>query len=178
MNTPIESPKGRLQLKSPDARTYCSFRLQNGLFGIDALAVKEITVLPTLTPIPHSPDAVRGYVNLRGQIVLVLDMNCLLQTGESSIGLETRLVVFRARLGDPFGILVDRIGDIVELSDEQIEKRGTDAFPRKGNGDSPQDALITGVGKLDNELLTLLDAGKLLPQIDAAIVQYYKRAYH
>jgi purine-binding chemotaxis protein CheW len=168
-----------LKTDSPVAGTYCTFLVRGGLFGVDALAVKEITAVPPLTPIPHAPEAVRGYVNLRGQIVLVLDSQGILHGGEMAIGPETRIVVFRAHLGDPFGMLVDSIGDIVELSGERIERPAYGATSRDENGGSPlHEELFFGIGKLDRGLLTILDAGKLLPHLDAVIEQYRKKAYH
>jgi purine-binding chemotaxis protein CheW len=178
MKTLTEQNVEPIEADSQAARTYCTFRLEGGLFGIDALAVKEIAVMPPMTPIPHAPAAVRGCVNLRGQIVLVLDANALLRIGETAIDSLTRLIVFRAHLGDPFGILADRIGDIVELCDNEIEKRISAAISRENTGDSPQDELIAGIGKLDGELLTILDGGKLLPHVEAVIEQYVKKAYH
>jgi purine-binding chemotaxis protein CheW len=168
-----------LKAESPVAHTYCTFQLQGGLFGIDALAVKEISVLPPLTPIPHAPSSVRGYVNLRGQIFLVMDLNRLLQLGETMLGFDTRLIVFRAHLGDPCGILVDSIGDMVELSADRIEQHLSGDLSREKAADLlPQDDLIAGVGKLDTGLLTLLDAGKFLPHIETEIAEYNKKAYH
>jgi purine-binding chemotaxis protein CheW len=168
-----------MNYESSTPHTYCTFQLQGGLFGIDALAVKEISVLPPLTPIPHSPASVRGYVNLRGQIFLVMDLNRLLQLGETTLGFGTRLIVFRAHLGDPCGILVDSIGDMVELSADRIEQHQGGALPHEKAADSlPQEELIAGVGKLDAGLLTLLDAGKFLPRIETEIAEYNKKAYH
>jgi purine-binding chemotaxis protein CheW len=168
-----------LQAESSGAHTYCTFQLQGGLFGIDALAVKEISVLPSLTPIPHAPSSVRGYVNLRGQIFLVMDLNRLLHLGETRVGFDTRLIVFREHLGDPCGILVDNIGDMVELSTDRIEKHQSGALPREQSADSlPQEELIAGVGKLDAGLITLLDAAKFLPRIVTEIAEYNKKAYH
>jgi purine-binding chemotaxis protein CheW len=161
---------------SPTARTYCTFQLQGGLFGIDALAVKEISVLPPLTAIPHAPAAVRGYVNLRGQIVLVLDLNRLLRLGESTLDSDTRFVVFRSHTGGPHGILVDRIGDMVDLSAERIENTANGVSARENSrGSFSPEELIEGIGKLDDKLLTILDAGNFLPQIEADISLYNKR---
>lgn len=178
MKSSTEKKVEPIEADAPAARTYCTFRLEGGLFGIDALAVKEIAVLPPITPIPHAPDAVRGCVNLRGQIVLVLDANALLRIGETAIDSATRLIVFRASMGDPFGILADRIGDIVELSDEEIEKREFDAISRENTSASPREDLIAGIGKLDGELLTILDGGQLLPHVEAVIEQCVKKAYY
>ena len=106
----------------PDGpQTYCTFRLQDGLFGVETRLVKEVTALPPLTPVPHAPAAIRGYVNLRGHIVLVADLNWLLRREPARLGPESRLVCFKPDLGDALGLLVERIGDIVVLNAEQIE---------------------------------------------------------
>lgn len=158
----------RVAADLPPERTFCTFQLRNGLFGVDALAVKEITVVPALTPIPHAPAAVRGYVNLRGQIVLVLDANRMLRSEPTPLTPDARMIVFRAHLGDAFGILVDRIGDIAELADAQIESSGA----------SSDNDLIEGVGKLHDSLLTILDAAELLPHIESAIDQHSNHTHH
>jgi purine-binding chemotaxis protein CheW len=164
---------------SPDARTYCTFRVLGNLFGFEASTVKEITIVPPSTPIPHAPDAACGYVNLRGQIVLVLDSQVMLHGERSIIGPDSRLIVFRARLGDSFGLLVESIGDIVELSDERVEMRKNGASSREESDYSPANAeLIVGIGKLERELLTVLDAHKLLPRLESVIEQERKKAYH
>jgi purine-binding chemotaxis protein CheW len=143
---------------------FCTFRLGAALFGVDVRLVKEVTTPPPLTPIPHAPPAVRGYVNLRGQVHLVLDLRRLLKMEAAVFGPETRLVLFKPALGDPFGVLVDRIGDIVELRPDQLEDRR----PDETNG-APDTELVSGIGKLDGELLLLLDARKLLPSVERAI---------
>ena len=153
-------------------KTYCTFIVGNGLFGTEASLVKEVAVVPFMTPIFQVPDAVRGYVNLRGQIVLVLDLKCILLRSATPIRDDTRLVVFRSCLGDPFGILVDRIGDIVELHDNQIEKCAIGTYVNGGDQHAlPEEELISGIGKLADRLLSILDARKLLPHIDKAIAQ-------
>jgi chemotaxis signal transduction protein len=141
-------------------QSYCTFRLGDALFGIDVRLVQSVNMLPPLTPVPHAPPAVSGCVNLRGQINLVVDLKRLLGTGVTEPGPNTRLIVFKPALGDPFGILVDRIGDIVELRPDQVEQRG--------NGQTEADELVRAVGKLDGELLIMLDARLLLPGVERA----------
>lgn len=153
-------------------KTYCTFLVGNGLFGTEASLVKEVSLVPFVTPVFHVPDAVRGYVNLRGQIVLVLDLKGILLRSATPIDDDTRLVVFRSCLGDPFGILVDRIGDVVELHDDRIEKCATGTHANGGEiGTLPEVELISGIGKLADRLLSILDARKLLPYIDKEIAQ-------
>jgi purine-binding chemotaxis protein CheW len=144
-------------------RTFCTFRLGDGLFGLDAALVQSVNLPPALTPLPQAPDAVRGYANLRGQIHLVLDLKRLLNLGATELGPDTRLVVFKAVLGDPFGVLIDRVGGVATLRPDQIEA-GAPA-----ETDSPQGGLVCGVGKLDGELVALLDAGNILPAVEQSL---------
>jgi purine-binding chemotaxis protein CheW len=143
-------------------RPLCTFRLGDALFGIDVHLVKEVAALPYVTRIPQAPPAVFGCVNLRGQIHLVLDLKQLLGLGPTQEGPDTRLVLFKSVLGDPFGILADRIGDIVQLAEDQVEDHNSAASP-----DSlPGRGLVIQVGKLPGELLLILDGHKLLPVLE------------
>jgi purine-binding chemotaxis protein CheW len=153
-------------------QTYCTFRLGDGLFGTDTNLVKEVTALPPVTPIPQAPAAVRGYVNLRGHIVLVVDLPCLLQREPATLSPDSRLVVFKPELGDAFGVLVDRIGDIVELHADQIERHHVgNVAAGSENGRLPEEELIHGVGKLAGELLLILDAYQLRPCLAQAVAR-------
>jgi purine-binding chemotaxis protein CheW len=140
----------------------CTFRLGEALYGVVIAAVKEVNILPPLTPIPHAPNSVCGYVNLRGQILLCLDLKQMLGLGPSTITAQTRLVVFQASLGEPFGVLVDQIGDIVQVQANQLEPRPTDS----DQADPSQ--LLVGVAKLEDELLLLVNPRKLLPLVEQA----------
>jgi purine-binding chemotaxis protein CheW len=82
----------------------------------------------------------------------VLDLKRMLGAGQTESGPDTRLVLFKPALGDPFGVLVDRVGDIVSLHADQVEA-----------GDEEDGGLVRGIGKLDGELLVLVEARRLLP---------------
>ncbi len=145
---------------SSQARTFCTCRLGDELFGVDATLVQSVNLPPPLTPLPHAPACVRGCANLRGQIHLILDLKQMLNRGATEAGPDTRLMVFKAALGDPFGVLIDGVGGVAALRPDQIEAG------RTPETNSPLDGLVCGVGKLDGELITLLDAGKLLPAVE------------
>jgi purine-binding chemotaxis protein CheW len=165
MTTPLVIP-GPIDTAVPveAARPFCTFRLEERLFGLDVRWVKEVAVPPPITPIAHAPDSVHGYVNLRGQIHLVIDLKILLGFAPTKVQPDTRIVLFKSALGDPFGVLVDRIGDIVQLRLDQIE----DQRPEESrDGDNP---LTCGIGKLDGELLILLDASRLLSCVERSLV--------
>jgi purine-binding chemotaxis protein CheW len=146
---------------------FCTFRLADRLFGFDVFAVKEVNTQTALTPVPHAPAAVRGYVNLRGNIALVLDMRLLLGLGASEVSAESRLIVFKPSVGDSFGVLVDQIGDFVTLSAESIENKLPDELSQAEETPAARQAgeLVKGVGKLATELLIILDPYKLLKAV-------------
>lgn len=126
--------------------------------------------MPPLTPIPHAPPSVRGYANLRGQVLLVLDLKSLLERGATEIGPQTRLVTFRADLGDPSGILVDQIGEVIPVRSDQIEgKRADDSAGGSPPASLPPCHLVAGVGKLAGDLVTILDARRFLPSVERSI---------
>jgi len=155
---PVIESAGHLVTLSPCHLV--TFRLDGRLFGTDVLDVKEVSTPPPITPVPLAPAAVRGYVNLRGQIHLVIDLKRMLGMGTTAAGPDARLVLFKAALGDPFGVLVDRIGDIMALHPEQVEDSEGEVESEGG--------LISGIAKLDGELLVLVDACKLLPHVERA----------
>jgi purine-binding chemotaxis protein CheW len=133
-----------------------TFRLGEALYGIDVRLVQSVNVPPPLTPVPHAAAAVRGCANLRGQVYLVLDLRRLLGMGAWEPGPSGRLILFKPALGDPFGVLVDGVGDVVRLAADRVEGR------RPAEDGEDPGGLVAGVGKLEGELVVLLDAGKFL----------------
>ena len=140
---------------------YCTFRLAGRLFGFDLRSVREASAHTTFTPIPHAPPAVRGYVNLRGHIFLVLDLRLMLGMEPAPVTADSRLLLFKPSVGESFGVLVDQIGDIATVSADQAEDWRPD--------DSPAGELIAAVAKLAGELLVVLHADRLLPGLAAGL---------
>ncbi|QDU61153.1 Chemotaxis protein CheW [Planctomycetes bacterium Pan216] len=158
MNTPKET--GR--------KPYCTFRLGRRLFGVDVLDVKEINTERELTPIHHAPDEVMGYVNLRGSIHLVLDMRLMLGMERLEIGPDTRLMVFKPSAGDSFGVMVDAIGDIVDVDEDLVEERRSrdEGLPEGAERRQLGADFVCGVCRLDEELLMVVNSRQLLPAIE------------
>ncbi|MBF0496592.1 MAG: chemotaxis protein CheW [Deltaproteobacteria bacterium] len=145
-------------------RQFCSFWLSGRLFGVDILDVKEINSEITFTPIFHASKEVKGYVNIRGQIHLVIDLRLLLgfERGDDVEG--RRLIIFKTKVGEPFGVQVDRIGDVVEVTEGQIEQRTKvdDKLDRIVDAGD----VIEGVCKLKDRLLVILNAKSFLRIIE------------
>jgi purine-binding chemotaxis protein CheW len=145
-----------------EVRHCCTCRLAGRLFGFDLRSVKEVTTPATFTPIPHAPAVVHGYQNLRGHIFLVLDLRLLLGLEAAPVTPDSRLVLFKPSAGESFGVLVDQIGDIVTLNNDQIESWRPEEPGATGGDVVRATELIEGIGKLEGELLVLLAAHKLL----------------
>jgi chemotaxis signal transduction protein len=130
-------------------RHYCSFWIGDHLFGIDILDVKEINGDISLTPIFHAPPQVRGYVNIRGQVHLVVDPRRPLGLEPDPALTGKMLIIFKPSVGEACAMLVDRVGDIVEVPEANFEEETVDPIG--------ETTLTAGVCKLDGQLLVVLD---------------------
>jgi len=141
---------------------FCTFRISGRRFGVDVLDVKEINSEVDFTPIFHAPEEVKGYVNIRGQIYLLLDLRLILGFESKKVDELSRVVLFKPGVGDPFGVLVDSIDDIETVDEDQIENR------RKEDRELPEGVerrgfdIGGGVCKLEEELLIIVNSRKLL----------------
>jgi len=143
-------------------RSFCAFWLGQNLFGIDVGAVREVSMVPPLTITPQAPPAVSGYVNLRGQIHLVLDARHLMGQPMAALTSSSRLILFKPSLGEAIGILVDQIGDMVRVESRHIETRADDVTSVR----VACSGLVVGVGKLDVGLLIVLEPRRFLQVIE------------
>lgn len=144
-----------------------TFRLSGRLFGVNITDVKEITMETSFTPIFHAPEEVRGYLNIRGHIHLVLDLNLLLGFGKTEVEADSRVVLFKPSVGESFGVLVDQIGDVVEVKENQIKKQSEEPVGKDINSFNHTKTKLThGICQLDKELLVLLNSKKLLGALD------------
>src|SRR5580704_9770194 len=100
---------------------YASCRVGDLLVGIDADAVQEVTAGAELTPVPLASPLVSGLLNLRGQIVTVIDLRRCLQILDRPAGLRPVHVVLRTADGG-VSLLVDEVGDVLSLGPETVEE--------------------------------------------------------
>ena len=128
---------------------YATFTVAGHELGIAVLEVQEVLRAQGLTPVPLAPRAVVGLMNLRGQIVPALDMRRILSLPDRDEGQEPLSVVVRTE-HSAVSLLVDEIGDVVELEASSFE------LPPQ-NVDAGLRALLRGVHKLKDRLLLVLD---------------------
>jgi purine-binding chemotaxis protein CheW len=134
-------------------RQVCTFMLDDLLFGVDVTSVREVIRAQPMTRVPLAPPAVRGLINLRGQIVTAVDMRERLGLPARGAEFDAMNVVVNGGDG-AISLLVDEIGDVLELNEG-------DAEPTPENLSSTIRELVEGVYKLDAGLLLLFDANRL-----------------
>jgi purine-binding chemotaxis protein CheW len=134
-------------------RHFVSCWISGRLHGIDILQIREINSERGFTPIFHAPPQVRGYVNIRGQIHLVIDPRiplCLPEAPPGALGKgRQQLLIFKPHVAETFALLVDSVGDIIEVQTDRIEP--------PENATPVNASLSAGVCKLDGQLMELLE---------------------
>lgn len=133
-------------------RQLCTFYLGEQYFGLDVIRVQEIIRAQPMTKVPLAPPVVRGLINLRGQIVTAIDLRRRLDLPDRTNGQPPVNVVVQTDDG-AVSLLVDEIGDVLELSQSDFERP-----PETLKG--PARDLIQGTYKLSNRLLWELDADR------------------
>ena len=128
---------------------FCTFQVGGLLFGIELRHVQEVVRFVEMTPVPLAPAVVSGLINLRGQIVTAIDLRRRLQIASEKANRQPMNVVVNAA-GGPISLLVDEIGDVVEVRGETFEEP-----PETLRG--PLRGVISGVHKLDERLMHVLD---------------------
>ena len=140
-------------------RQYCTFFLDGHLFGVEVEAVQEVIRLQDVTRVPRAPAVVRGLINLRGQIVTAIDLRAQLGLPPPRGGAPSMNVVMRAD-GGPVSLLVDEIGDVIEVREDWFEPP-PDTLQGTGR------EMLRGAYKLTDRLLLILDRSKAI-HVDAA----------
>lgn len=134
------------------SRQLATFSLAGADYGIDVLRVQEALRFQSRTPVPQAPAGTAGLVNLRGQVVLAVDLRVRLGLAPLSLDAEPMMVVVQVD-GEPVSLLVDEIGDVVEVSEDQFESPPETLDPALRD-------VILGAYKLDGGLLLALDVDR------------------
>jgi purine-binding chemotaxis protein CheW len=147
---------------------FVTFYIKGFLFGLDIFSVREIHKQLEYTEVPLAPEEVLGLVNLRGQILTMIDTSLLLKLGNSEVNKNSRYIILKTKMkilddeidtdGEIYGLLVDKIGDVIETEPNKIE-----AVPSNLN------AITSGLNveyvkkilKLDNNIMMVLNLEQL-----------------
>jgi purine-binding chemotaxis protein CheW len=135
-------------------KEYVTVMIGGQLFGLPILRVQDVFAPERLTRVPLAPPEVAGILNLRGRIVTLIDLRCLL-------GLEDRkgegqpMAVGVEHGGESYGLLIDSVGEVLKLDDASREPNPINLDPRLAR-------MSAGIHRLDGQLLMVVDVDHVL----------------
>jgi len=133
-----------------------TFRLQDETYGINVTQVREVLRVTEIAPVPGAPTYVLGIINLRGNVVTVIDTRNRFGLMSHEIDDASRIVIIESE-DQVVGILVDSVAEVVELRQSEI-----DSAPSVGSDESSR--YIQGVATRDRDLLIVVDLKRLLTE--------------
>jgi len=150
----MDSTAEKRKVADDPVTEWVTFRLENEKYGVNVMQVREVLKNTEIAPVPGAPDFVVGIINLRGNVVTVMDTRKRFGLPPAEATDVTRIVIIEAR-GQVVGMMVDSVAEVVDLRQSEIE-----LAPNVGNDESAK--YIQGVSKQGEELLILVDLDKLL----------------
>ena len=141
-------------LNTNDMKELALFRIGDALFGIDIVHIQEINKNLSFTQIFNVEKHIRGVLNLRGDIVTVIDLRIMFHRPASDENPDRRVIIIN-HADESVGLLVDSIDDIIYVEPERLETGAT-----RMDGVNP--AFFSGVYKLDEEVVIILDVDEIL----------------
>ncbi len=154
---------------------YLTFKLDDEVFALDISKVREVLEFTTVTKVPQTPDFMQGVINLRGNVVPVIDMRLKFGMSETEKTVNTCVIIVEINLDGEstvLGAMADSVQEVFELESDQIEPA-----PRIGTRMNTE--FIKGMGKREGEFIIILDIDKVFSSDELAIVQdagSYKQA--
>lgn len=149
------------EARSEVVSRWVTFQLESETYGIDVMQIREVLRSPEISPVPGAPSYVLGIINLRGNVVAIIDTRSRFGLpSKEEIDDASRILILEA--GDyVVGFLVDSVSEVAELRNEKIE-----SAPDTGSGEASR--FINGLYNRKEGLLILLDASRLLSDTELA----------
>lgn len=146
---------------------YLTFKLADEIFAVDVAKVREILDYTPATKVPGTPDFMRGVINVRGNVVPVVDMRLKFGLTETEKTVDTCIVVTEIVVDEDktiLGALVDSVQEVFELEANQIE-------PPPRIGTRWRTEFIRGIGKRNDELIIILDTDRVFSNNELGMIQ-------
>jgi len=135
---------------------WVTYQLEEETYGINVMQVQEVLRITEIAPVPGAPTYVIGIINLRGNVVTVIDTRSRFGLMSKESDEQSRIIIVEVN-GNVIGMLVDSVAEVVYLHQSEI-----DTAPSVSNDDSSR--FIQGVCSRDENLLILVDVDKLLTE--------------
>ncbi|HIX57073.1 MAG TPA: chemotaxis protein CheW [Candidatus Anaerobiospirillum pullistercoris] len=152
-STSIYDPDGN---KKDEVLRWVTFQLDKEMYGVNVMQVREVLRYSDIAPVPGAPAYVLGIINLRGNVVSVIDTRMRFGLPPAEVTDNTRIMIIESER-QTVGILVDSVAEVVDLNTKDI-----DDTPNVGTEESAK--FICGVCNRNDELLILIDLYKLLSE--------------
>lgn len=131
------------------------FGLADEAYGVDINTVESIIKLQEITKVPHAPDFVEGVTNLRGSVLPVIDLRMRFGLEEGAADDKEKRIVVVDASGSQVGMIVDSVSEVLTISDEDVK-------PPAAIMSTVDSAFITGIAKVGDRLVILLDLSMVL----------------
>lgn len=136
--------------EAEETAQYIVIKLGAEQYGIDIKYIDNIVRMQHITRVPKVADYLKGVINLRGEIIPVMSIRLKMDLPENELTKAARIIILKLEQHGTIGIIVDEVREVVTLSTAEIEKVSYDGQEGKTN-------FIFGIGKHNNELISLLD---------------------
>jgi len=145
---------------------FLTFLMSGEEFGVNILRVQEIRGWDSVTPIPNSPEQVKGVMNLRGTVAPIIDLRMCFGLDDLSYGPETVVIILKIEdrsEGKIMGVVVDAVSDVISFSDSDIQ-------PSPELGDGRHEKYVRGLGSTDDKMVILLELTSALIEEDGGSI--------
>ena len=167
MAEPMELTSEVTNVPSLTGGKFLTFQLQEEEYGLEILKVREIIGIMAITTVPQTPDHVKGVINLRGEVIPVIDLRLKFRLTEGEYDRRTCIIVVDVN-GVMMGIVVDTVSEVMDI--ETVDIEATPSFGTTLNTD-----YILGMGKVKGKVKILLDISKVLTSEELVMMEELQR---
>jgi len=154
--------------KTIDEGKFLTFFLSKEEYGIEILKVREIIGVVDITPVPQTPDYLKGVINLRGKVIPIIDLRLKFSLPEEEYTQETCIIVVEVNLAQ-IGVAVDKVSEVLDIKRDEIE-----ASLQFGQGRNTN--FIKGLGKVKGKIVILLDIDTVLSSQELEMVKQISKS--
>ena len=135
---------------------YIVTQLGEEQYGIDIKLISNIVRMQRITRVPKVPAYIRGVINLRGEVIPVISLRLKMGLADDEITKKTRIIILTLEQHESIGVLVDEVKEVVTLDEDHVEKVTYDKDDKA--------KFLSGVGKYDEKLISLLEISAVLAE--------------
>ena len=140
------SANAMMSVAEADASQYLTFSLQGEMFGLNIMPIKEISEYDKITPVPMVPSHVRGVINLRGNVVPVIDLPALFGWGSSPVNKRSCIVIIEVEIDNESNVM--DVGIVIDSVNEVLDIPATDIGAPPTLGSKIRTDFISGMGNV------------------------------